>query len=141
MALLLYKTPFTARMHDIDAAGVLFFARAFYYAHDTYESFLNHHEENISNILAANFILPISHTEAQFKAPIFLNEEIFIEVFLQEINESDFTLNYQFIDSLRKIRITVSTQHVCLEATTRKRKSLPDTIQKILKSGYKINFL
>ncbi|MCU7940899.1 MAG: hypothetical protein KZQ74_14675 [gamma proteobacterium symbiont of Bathyaustriella thionipta] len=70
MASLLFNYSFTTRIHDIDAAGVMFFARFFYHIHDAYEDFLNHQAQSIKQILNSDFILPISHTEANFKAPI-----------------------------------------------------------------------
>lgn len=132
MASSLFKYSFTTRLHDIDAAGVVFFARIFYYAHDAYETFLNHHQQSIEKILQADFILPVSHTEADFKAPIFLNEEITIEIFFQNVKDNEFTLNYHFLDQSGRLKATALTQHVCLDSSTRTRKALPDSIRSLL---------
>ena len=135
MAASIFKTQFTTRMHDIDAAGVLFFARAFYHAHDAYETLLNHSQQSINTILRCGIFLPIVHTEADFKAPIFLNESIDIELYIKELNDSDFTLTYHFIDIEGKVRIKLITQHVCLDQNTRKRSTLPDSFKSIFNTS------
>lgn len=117
---------FTTRIHDIDAAGVMFFGGFFYQIHNAYESMLNHHQFSIDNILKTRYLLPINHTEADFKTPIFLNEKIIIEIFLQEIKSNEFTLYYHLIDSDEIIRATAATQHICLDKNTGKRINLPE---------------
>ena len=132
MASLLFKYSFTTRMHDIDAAGIMFFARFFYHIHDAYEDFLNHQAQSIEKILNSDFILPISHTEANFKAPIVLNETINIEIFLQEIEAEGFILSYQFLDSSGKIRASALTHHVCLDSKSKQRITLPVSIHQLI---------
>jgi len=128
----LFRYEFTTRIHDIDAAGVMFFARSLYHAHDAYEAFLNHHGLSIASMLKSDFILPISHTEADFKTPVLLNEVITIEIVLHEIKEDGFSLNYQFINHADKICSTALTSHVCLDSNTHKRRNLPESVQSIL---------
>ncbi|MCW8933025.1 MAG: acyl-CoA thioesterase [Gammaproteobacteria bacterium] len=129
----LFKYEFTTRIHDIDAAGVVFFARNLYHVHDAYEAFLNQHEQSIATMLKSDFILPISHTEAYFKAPVFLNETITIEIFTKEIKEDEFILNYQFINQSERVCTTASTHHVCIDKLTQEIKKLPDFIRTLLK--------
>ncbi len=132
MASSLFSSTFTTRIHDIDAAGVVFYAQIFYFIHNSYEDFLNQHQQPIDKILKSDCILPIKHTQADFKAPIFLNECITIEIALLELKESEFTLNYSLLDINGNIRATALTQHICLDRNTKKRKNLPDTIRSIL---------
>ncbi len=129
----IFHYQFTTRIHDIDAAGVMFFGRFFYHIHDAYECFLNHHQMGISDILKKEYILPISHTKADYKAPIFLNEQINIEIFLQDIKDSEFILNYHIIDAKNIIRATAQTHHICSHKITRERVNLPDVLALILK--------
>lgn len=119
-------------MHDIDAAGVLFFARTLYYAHDAYEAFLEHHKQPIAAILKSDFILPISHTEAHFKIPVLLNEKMTIEIHLSNIKKDEFSLNYYFINKTNKTCSTALTCHVCLDSMTHTRKNLPGSIVSLL---------
>ena len=128
----LFKHSFTTRLHDIDAAGVVFFGRFFYYAHDAYEAFLNHHQQSIDKILHSDFILPISHTEADFKAPVFLNEAITIEIFSCDVGDNEFSLSYHFLDHAGKIKVTALTRHVCVDRNSHRRTTLPGNIRSLL---------
>ncbi len=128
----LFNYEFITRIHDIDAAGVVFFARSLYHAHDAYETFLSHHKQSIAAMLKADFILPISHTEADFKIPVLLNEVIMIKVYLNELKEDEFSLNYQFINQTNKVCSTALTHHVCLDSKTHQRKKLPESIVSLL---------
>ncbi len=128
----LFSYEFVTRIHDIDAAGVLFFARTLYHAHDAYEDFLSHHKQSIATMLKADFILPISHTEADFKIPVLLNEVILIKVCLNDIKEDEFSLDYQFINQTNKVCSTALTHHVCLDSKTHQRKKLPESIVALL---------
>ncbi len=128
----LFSYQFCTRIHDIDAAGVMFFARHFYYAHDAYEEFLIKHNLAINSILKSDYMLPVSHTEADFKAAIFLNEIIIIEVVCSAVKDSEFSLEYLFFDQEKILRTVALTRHVCIDSKTRKRRNLPDKIRAVL---------
>jgi len=132
MAGLLFSTTFTVRMHDIDAAGVMFFGRFFYYIHDAYEDFLKQHSLSIQQLLDSAVLLPISHTEADFKAPIVLHEEIIIEMYLQEIKEQEFVLHYLLLGLSGETKATALSSHICLDGDSRQRTALPAEIHSVL---------
>ena len=125
MAALLYKTKLCTRIHDIDAAGVVFYARYFYFAHNAYEDWLDSRQYTISRILDSGCILPIVHTEADFKAPIGLNEDIVIKLFLTEKREYSFALEYQFYNIQDELKAVLQTTHIYLDAKSRNRITLP----------------
>ncbi len=125
MAALLFETQLCTRLHDIDAAGVVFYARYFYFAHNTYEDWLNSRHSNISSLLDSGCILPIIHTEADFKAPIGLNESIVLRLFLAEKKEHSFALEYQFYNHQDELKAVLQTVHVCLNSKNRKKVTLP----------------
>ncbi|WP_198264449.1 acyl-CoA thioesterase [sulfur-oxidizing endosymbiont of Gigantopelta aegis] len=128
----LFSYCFTTRIHDIDAAGVMFFARNLYHAHDAYEAFLSHHQQSIADILKSDYSLPIRHTEADFTAPIFLNDMLRIELFLADKQDTEFTLYYQFINTDEVITSTDLTRHVCLNKASWQRTQLPESICNLL---------
>ncbi|MCK5665015.1 MAG: acyl-CoA thioesterase [Thiotrichaceae bacterium] len=126
---LLFKYTFSTRIHDIDAAGVMFFGRFFYHIHNAYESFLNENQSGIARILASDFILPITHTEADFKAPVLLNETLSIDIFLQEKKAREFILYYHLVDSSDNILASALTKHVCVHKVTKKSADLPEMLK------------
>ncbi len=125
MAQLLFNTEFTAKMHDIDAAGIVFFARFFYYAHDAYEQYLSSQQHSIAKFMQSGILLPIIHSEADFKAPLVLNEAIEIKLFLKEKRARSFSLEYHFINSDAEIKAIVQTVHVCMDHKRGKKCNLP----------------
>ena len=132
MATLLFSSTFTTRIHDIDAAGVMFYARYFYHSHDAYEDLLKSHNFTIKKILQENILLPISHTEAQFKSPIRLNESISINIYLAGLKKHSFSLEYHFIDASDKLIAQLLTRHVCLSQNNQEHQELPYLLQQIL---------
>ncbi len=130
MAQLLFETTISTKMSDIDAAGVVFFARYFYFAHNAYEEYLNSQQYSIKDILQSACSLPIIHSEAEFKAPISLNETILIKVFLKQKRRHSFSLEYQFYNNTPELKAVLQTVHVCLDNTSRKKVALPDKLFK-----------
>lgn len=128
MAQLLFKTELTTKMHDIDAAGVMFFGRYFYYAHDTYEQYLNKQKKSISDLISSNKLLPIVHSEADFKTSIGLNETIGITLYLAKKTAHSYTLEYHFYNKGDEITAIVKTVHVCIDKINHTKKTLPDNL-------------
>lgn len=125
MVALLYETKLCTRIHDIDAAGVVFYARYFYFAHNAYEDWMVSRQYTISRILDSGRILPIFHTEADFKTPIALNENIVIKLFLTEKREHSFALEYQFYNTQDELKAVIQTVHVCLDVNSKSKVALP----------------
>lgn len=119
------KYSFTTRLHDIDAAGFMFYARSFYHLHDAYEEMLNEHNLKISDILKGQYLFPISHAEADFKVPIKLNQFITIEVFSVKFEQDRFTLRYDFKNKQGKTVITALTRHVCIDKQSYQATEIP----------------
>ena len=65
-----YNYHFTTTIHDIDAAGVLFFAHLYRHAHDAYETFMSDIGFSLDEIIRNNSKLPLVHSEAEFLQPI-----------------------------------------------------------------------
>lgn len=129
------KYSFTSRLHDIDAAGFMFYARSFYHLHDAYEEMLNEHNLKISDILKGQSLFPISYAEADFKAPIKLNQFITIEIVQAELEADRFTLRYDFKNEQGKTVITALTRHVCIDKKSHKATALPEEWVKLLTGG------
>ena len=50
-----YNYHFTTTIHDIDAAGVLFFAHLYRHAHDAYEAFMSNIGFSLDEIIRKNW--------------------------------------------------------------------------------------
>jgi YbgC/YbaW family acyl-CoA thioester hydrolase len=58
------------RFQDVDAAGIIFFARLFEYFHDAYVAFLAHHGVSLAAVMrAGTWAAPLTHADADFLNP------------------------------------------------------------------------
>lgn len=120
----------SVKLHDTDAAGLLFFANQFRMVHDCYEACLTEHGLPFGKILAtADYILPIVHAEADFNAPLQPGQEIDITLQVAKIGTTSFVLDYTLLD-YQGIQVgNAQTVHVCMDAATRKKRPLADEIR------------
>ncbi len=116
------------RLHNTDAAGLLFFADQFQLAHDAYESFM----ESIGypfaeQLRTAPYLLPIVHAEADFVKPLLTGDRITIQVVAERIGDTSFTLGYTLLRNQSEMVGTVKTVHVLIDKRDgRKRSLLPE---------------
>lgn len=111
----MYILQTTVRLHNTDAAGLLFFAEQFRLAHDAYESFM----ESIGYAFAplirkSDFLLPIVHAEADFLKPLSTGDRLEIQVRAERIGDSSFTLGYTLLRDRTETVGTVRTVHVLI---------------------------
>lgn len=65
-----YKT--TIKLHETDAAGLLFFSQQFKLIHDAYEELLDSRRDRFRGHAKKEDFLPIVHAEADYKKPLFV---------------------------------------------------------------------
>jgi len=125
----------TARFSQTDAAGNLFFASIFSIAHTCYEEFLSQNGLKISKILEeGSILLPIVHTEADYKEPFFADDKIQVEMSAVKVTRSSFTLEYVFKKNGGIEAVRVSTVHISVDYKSKKVIRLPDYIKDALAS-------
>lgn len=129
-----FEHTLSVHLSDTDAAGIVFFSRVYDYAHNCYEEFLKNNGLAISKILQqGSYLLPIVHSSADYKAPMFLDQKIYIRLSLQELSTSSFVLDYQFLDESQRLLCRVKTIHVSISADSKQKISLPAKILELLK--------
>jgi len=130
-----YKHQITIPFQDIDAAGIVFFAHLFRYAHESYEQFMSAHDHSLADILKnGEYLLPLVHAEADYRQPLRHNEAITIELSVKKLGESSFTLQYHCLDNTEKVRAVIETVHVTLDASQKRPMPIPDSLCTILTS-------
>ncbi len=128
-----YKTKI--KFHEVDSAGKLFFAEFFKLAHDAYQAFLENAGLGLSFIInKADFILPIVHSEADFKKPVCLDDLIKIVLIVSRIGESSFSLSYNF-NINNELVCTIKTVHAILDKKSKQKISIPLKLKSILEKG------
>jgi 1,4-dihydroxy-2-naphthoyl-CoA hydrolase len=128
--MLIYKTKI--RLHDTDAAGIIFFANQFKIIHDAYEDLLEEFGWSFQTMLkGTKYFLPIAHAESDYKTPLCVGDKIEIAIKVGHIGKTSFSFEY----SLKRGKILVGsakTVHVTINQKTRKKVSLPTSLRSAL---------
>jgi len=126
-----YKTKI--KLHETDAAGVLFFTSQFKIAHDAYEVFLTQIGYPIYSFISdLDYFLPIVHAEADYFSRLCVGVDLSVKVGVEKIGDSSFTLRYIFEISEGKKVGEVKTVHVSLDKKSRKKITLPHDLRSAL---------
>jgi len=112
-----YRYPFQVRLHDTDAAGVLFFGHLFRHVHDAYESLMADlgfplHELIRNGAAPGATALPVTHAEASYRSPLHQGDRIEVLVTVADVRRRSFALDYRFNDREGHTRATARTVHV-----------------------------
>jgi 1,4-dihydroxy-2-naphthoyl-CoA hydrolase len=130
-----FRRTVEVRMHEVDAAGVLFFAHLFRYAHDAYEAFMAHLGFSLPAVVRDRaWRLPLVHAEADYRRPIRHGERLTVTVGVADLGESAYTVRYRFDDAKGEARATARTVHVHLEADGSRSAPLPPELREALAS-------
>ena len=124
----------TIKLHDTDAAGILFFSNQFKMMHDAYEALIDGWGFGFARLLREKkYFVPIVHAEADYKAPLFVGDCISIDVKIDRIGTTSFAFAYTLHDQFRKLVGTGKTVHVAVDKKTQNKIPLPDEILSVLK--------
>ena len=128
----LFEYPFTLRLHDTDAAGVIYFARLLDRAHEAYEAFLESAGLPLNNWLGQGPQLPLVHAEADFLAPIRLGRQVRVKLWATEVGRTSFTLDYAFTGEGGEKLARARTVHVAMQQG--ECVTLPDGLRAVLQN-------
>ena len=120
------------KMHHIDAAGVMFFGHYFYLAHDAYEAFLAEISFPVENILQQNFLIPLTHAEADYKAPVRLGDSLTIDLRVDKIGDTSFTVLYNISNQNNRPVASIKTVHTIISKHSFKPIKIPPDFRKAL---------
>lgn len=128
---------FEVRLHDVDHAGVMFFARLFVHAHDAYEAFMARLGLDLCAMICAGERLPIVHASADYFQPLRHGEQITVNLEVETLGESSFTLAYSFY-AKAGLLAKVHTVHVYLDPHVNAAAPLPPALRQLLQPHCKI---
>jgi 1,4-dihydroxy-2-naphthoyl-CoA hydrolase len=128
-----FRQEFVVALHEIDAAGVMFFGHLFRHAHDAYEAFMADLGLPLSAVIQQRrWRLPLVHAEADYRAPLRHGERIEVQLAIAELGGSAFTVSYRFQDAAGGLRATAKTVHVNLAADGAGSAPLPQELRTAL---------
>jgi len=122
------------RFSEVDAAGVVFFARAIEYFHMAYEDFMTSIGLDLhQQFIEAGTALPVVHVEADYKRAMKLGEILNVRVSVESVGTRSYTMNYQITDHNELIRVTGKIKNVFVDENF-KSSRIPETIRQKLEA-------
>jgi 1,4-dihydroxy-2-naphthoyl-CoA hydrolase len=131
-----YSVPI--RFHEVDSAGIVFFARIFEYHHNAYEAWMRMIGYPLDPAAGERrYRLPLAHAEADYHSPIQLGEDLKIRLRVAVIGTSSFAMASWMGSSDGEDRATVKTVHVCIDRHTGRPCPLPEAFREVLAGHHK----
>lgn len=129
----MYTYDTSIKLHQTDAAGVLFFANYFTIAHDAYEAFLESISHPFSEIFAKkDYLLLIVHAEADYMQPLTVGEVVSVEIRVARMGRTSYSLAYSIKNGTGKAVGAVKTVHATVDGKTHRPIRLPDSLRSAL---------
>ena len=126
----MYAQTYRIRMHDTDAAGIIFFTSQLRMAHEAFESFLDEVGLGLGTLLAArDYRIPIVRAESDYRAPVRLGDTLTVQITLERAGRTSFSLRYLILDDTGREIGAVRLVQVSVDARTWRKRPLPDELR------------
>lgn len=131
----MFETKTKIKLHDTDAAGVVFFVSHFRIAHIAYEEFLQSIDCGLEWIIGeSDYLVLIAHAEADYLRPLRLGDDISISIQATKIKRVSFELTTSIMDAQGEVGATVQTVHVAIDKKDGRKIKLPGILRAGLES-------
>ena len=122
----------TARFHEVDQAGILFFGRFFEYAHICFEEMLNQGFGGFSELFKVHhFGMPLVHAEASFMAPVRGGDNLIASLRIDTFGERSvlFVCDIMGTAGADDLRATVKMKHAFVRFPDIQSCTRPDFLE------------
>lgn len=120
-------------LQETDATGVLFFGQQFKIALEVFEAFLKAKGFSLHQLLDSPYLMPVVHAEADYFAPLQVDDELCIQMTQVKLGNSSVTFEYLFFkENYDNCVGQVKLVHVVVDRSTRTSVSLPDFLKNVL---------
>jgi YbgC/YbaW family acyl-CoA thioester hydrolase len=122
---------------DIDAAGIVFYARVFDYFHNAYVAHLISRGVSLPAVIAQGvWGAPLAHAEADYKLPLRFGDFVHAQVVSADVGESSVTLHHRIVsgDDATRVYCTGRTVHVVIDRKTFRPRPLPEELRNAYQS-------
>ena len=128
---------YQVRLHDTDAAGVIYFASLLRIAHEVFERFMGDSGLEIGQLLdTVPYLLPIVHAEADFAAPIKLGTRLQVRFSVQRLGAASFSTRYEFADESGQRVATAEIVHAAIDRRSGSKTKVPAPLVEALKPHF-----
>ncbi len=126
------------KLHETDAAGLLFFSNQFKIIHDAYEALLETIGFGFADLIRnKDFFLPIVHSESDYKLPLFVGDVLEVQVEVENVGQTSFTFAYRLLNAKQEVAGTARTVHVTVDKETNQKIPLPQDMRRGIENLYK----
>lgn len=123
------------RLDDVDAAGVVYFARFFSYAHDAYEDFLHSIDCGLPRVLdEGKWAAPLRRAEAEYRASLRYGDQFQVQLVIADLEPTEVLLGFRIVRADGRLCATVQTTHTFISPKDRQRAPVPAEIVAALTS-------
>jgi 1,4-dihydroxy-2-naphthoyl-CoA hydrolase len=133
-----FEASYRVRFQDVDAAGLLFFARYLDYVHDTYVAWLEAIGQPLPRVLAErSWAAPLRHAECDYLQPVRFGDELRVQLVLAHIASTEISLGFRLalgpspLGSGQTVALA-QTVHTFVDLKTLERKEVPEEIRAAL---------
>ena len=121
-------------LQDTDATGVLYFAQQLRLALEVFEDFLQEQGQSLRSLISEKeYLMPIVHAEADYFSPLLVGDALIIELSLEKLGTSSFTLGYRYVEENEgKEKGKASIVHVTTSKKTWKSIPIPEELTECL---------
>lgn len=126
----LFSRPCEVRFQDVDAAGILFFARVFEYFHDAYDAHLAAHGVRLHEVISARvWGAPLVHVEADYSRPMRYGGSYTLEITSADVGTTSVTVHYAIRSGADSIHCRGLTKHVFIDLASGRPRPVPDDVR------------
>jgi 1,4-dihydroxy-2-naphthoyl-CoA hydrolase len=119
-------------LQEVDAAGVVFYAWFFFYAHRAYEAALLAHGFDLAELLrAGTHALPMVHAEADYKRPLRYGDEVAVDLACDLVSERSCRFHSRVwqLGAGETLCAEVVQVHACLDIALGRSTALPPALR------------
>lgn len=120
------------RFQEVDAAGLVFYARIFDYFHDAYVSFLRERGASLEVALRdESWVAPLRRAEAEYLRPLRFGDAVEVVIAEVRVEETEYAIDYR-VEVDGAVACVGRTRHVSVDPITFRRCPVPDALRRAL---------
>lgn len=125
-----FECKFQVPFHEVDRAGVLFYAHLFTHAHNTYEQFMKTIGCSLHDVVnGCRYAIPLVHASADYREPIRHDAEVSARLWLERISDNAFTVGYDFLAQDGRVCAHAETVHCCVDKSSGRKRAIPSDLR------------
>jgi len=129
----------TVAFQDVDAAGIVFFPRAFEYAHDAWVDCLRERGVDLVGVLRERvWLAPLVHAESDYREPMRFGDRIDVQIPRVLFGASSMTVHFRLQGAGPRDGVTLCTGKLVssfIDATTFRKVDVPPAVRAAFVQG------